>query len=51
VHPDTLRVGTPYANEGTGLDRSGYFGAYNAGKRSFASATGAGTSGGYTKYC
>ncbi len=34
-HPDTLRVGTPYA-EGTGLDRSGYFAAYSAGKRSFA---------------
>jgi benzylsuccinate CoA-transferase BbsF subunit len=36
THPDTLRVGTPYANESTSLDRSGYFGAYNAGKRSFA---------------
>ena len=35
THPDTLRVGTPYA-EGASLDRSGYFAAYSAGKRSFA---------------
>ncbi len=36
AHPDTLRVGTPYANREPGLDRSGYFAAYNAGKRSLA---------------
>jgi crotonobetainyl-CoA:carnitine CoA-transferase CaiB-like acyl-CoA transferase len=36
AHPDTLRVGTPYANEAGGLDRSGYFAAYNAGKQSFS---------------
>lgn len=36
VHPDTLRVGTPYAGGTAGVDRSGYFAAYNAGKRSFA---------------
>jgi crotonobetainyl-CoA:carnitine CoA-transferase CaiB-like acyl-CoA transferase len=36
AHPDTLRVGTPYAPDGPVLDRSGYFAAYNAGKRSFA---------------
>ena len=36
THPDTLRVGTPYASSEPGLDRSGYFGAYNAGKRSLA---------------
>jgi len=35
AHPDSLRVGTPYAAEG-GIDRSAYFAAYNAGKRSFA---------------
>jgi crotonobetainyl-CoA:carnitine CoA-transferase CaiB-like acyl-CoA transferase len=34
-HPDSLRVGTPYAAEG-GIDRSGYFAAYNTGKFSFA---------------
>jgi crotonobetainyl-CoA:carnitine CoA-transferase CaiB-like acyl-CoA transferase len=36
AHPDTLRVGTPYAGGVAGVDRSGYFAAYNAGKRSFA---------------
>lgn len=36
VHPDTLRVGTPYADRTPGIDRSGYFAAYNAGKLSFA---------------
>ena len=36
VHPDTLRVGTPYANGKPGINRSAYFAAYNAGKRSFA---------------
>ncbi|MGD9935195.1 MAG: CaiB/BaiF CoA transferase family protein [Dehalococcoidia bacterium] len=36
THPDTLRVGTPYAGGEAGVDRSGYFGGYNAGKRSFA---------------
>lgn len=36
VHPDTLRVGTPYRDGQPGLNRSGYFGAYNAGKLSMA---------------
>ncbi|HEY8489890.1 MAG TPA: CoA transferase [Dehalococcoidia bacterium] len=36
VHPDTLRVGTPYAGGVRGLNRSGYFAAYNAGKLSLA---------------
>ncbi len=36
VHPDTLRVGTPYIGGMPGVDRSGYFAAYNAGKRSFS---------------
>ncbi len=36
THPDTLRVGTPYAGGVAGIDRSGYFAAYNAGKQSFA---------------
>jgi crotonobetainyl-CoA:carnitine CoA-transferase CaiB-like acyl-CoA transferase len=36
VHPDTLRVGTPFAGRERGINRSGYFAAYNAGKRSFA---------------
>ncbi|MCC7365950.1 MAG: CoA transferase [Dehalococcoidia bacterium] len=36
VHPDTLRVGTPYAANPPGLDSSGYFAAYNAGKLSVA---------------
>jgi benzylsuccinate CoA-transferase BbsF subunit len=34
VHPDTLRAGTPYAGGVKGLNRSGYFAAYNAGKLS-----------------
>lgn len=36
VHPDTLRVGTPYAGGTPGVNRSGYFAAYNAGKLSLA---------------
>lgn len=36
VHPDTLRVGTPYAGGVRGVNRSGYFAAYNAGKLSFS---------------
>jgi benzylsuccinate CoA-transferase BbsF subunit len=36
THPDTLRVGTPFAGRERGINRSGYFAAYNAGKRSFA---------------
>lgn len=36
VHPDTLRVSTPYREGQAGLNRSGYFGAYNAGKLSMA---------------
>ncbi len=36
AHPDTLRVGTPYLGGIQGVDRSGYFAAYSAGKRSFA---------------
>ncbi len=36
VHPDTLRVGTPYPGGTPGINRSGYFAAYNAGKLSFA---------------
>lgn len=34
--PDTLRLGTPYARGIPGLNRSGYFAAYNAGKLSMA---------------
>ncbi len=36
THPDTLRVGTPYVGGVPGIDRSGYFAAYSAGKQSFA---------------
>ncbi|HWO94704.1 MAG TPA: CoA transferase [Dehalococcoidia bacterium] len=36
VHPDTLRVGAPYAEGKPGINRSGYFAVYNAGKLSFA---------------
>jgi crotonobetainyl-CoA:carnitine CoA-transferase CaiB-like acyl-CoA transferase len=36
AHPDTLRVGTPYVDNKPGVNRSGYFGAYNAGKKSIA---------------
>jgi benzylsuccinate CoA-transferase BbsF subunit len=36
AHPDTLRVGTPYAGGVAGIDRSGYFAVYNAGKLSIA---------------
>ncbi len=36
AHPDTLRVGTPYKDNIAGVNRSGYFGAYNAGKKSLA---------------
>lgn len=36
VHPDTLRVGTPYPERIAGINRSGYFAAYNAGKLSMA---------------
>lgn len=36
AHPDTLRVGMPYAGGVRGLNRSGYFATYNAGKLSFA---------------
>jgi crotonobetainyl-CoA:carnitine CoA-transferase CaiB-like acyl-CoA transferase len=36
THPDTIRAGTPYAGNQAGLNRSGYFGAYNAGKKSIA---------------
>ena len=35
-HPDTLRVGTPYVGGVPGIDRSAYFAAYSAGKKSFA---------------
>jgi len=34
VHPDTLRAATPYAGGVAGVNRSGYFSAYNAGKLS-----------------
>lgn len=34
-HPDTSRLGSPYAGDAPGVDRSGYFSAYNAGKLSF----------------
>src|SRR6266536_897696 len=34
VHPDTLRVASPYAERKAGINRSGYFAAYNAGKLS-----------------
>lgn len=36
VHPDTLRVATPYAGRVAGINRSAYFAAYNAGKLSLA---------------
>lgn len=36
AHPDTLRVGTPYADRVAGINRSGYFAAYNAGKLSLS---------------
>ena len=36
AHPDTLRFATPYPERIPGLNRSGYFAAYNAGKLSFA---------------
>ena len=36
VHPDTIRAGTPYAGGVAGINRSGYFSAYNAGKLSLA---------------
>jgi crotonobetainyl-CoA:carnitine CoA-transferase CaiB-like acyl-CoA transferase len=36
AHPDTLRFATPYAGRVAGLNRSGYFAAYNAGKLSIA---------------
>jgi len=35
AHLDTLRVSTPYAGREPGIDRSGYFAVYNAGKLSF----------------
>lgn len=34
THPDTLRVATPYADGVAGINRSGYFAVYNAGKLS-----------------
>ena len=36
MHPETLRTGSPYAERKPGVNRSGYFAAYNAGKRSIA---------------
>ena len=36
LHPDTSRLGSPFADGIAGMDRSGYFSAYNAGKLSFA---------------
>ncbi|HLF77501.1 MAG TPA: CoA transferase [Dehalococcoidia bacterium] len=36
AHLDTLRAGTPYVDNKPGPNRSGYFGAYNAGKKSIA---------------
>ncbi len=36
AHPDTLRAGTPYAGRIAGINRSGYFSAYNAGKLSLS---------------
>lgn len=36
AHPDTLRTATPYKDRTAGLNRSGYFAAYNAGKLSLA---------------
>jgi benzylsuccinate CoA-transferase BbsF subunit len=35
-HPDTSRSATPYAGGRPGINRSAYFSAYNAGKKSFA---------------
>jgi crotonobetainyl-CoA:carnitine CoA-transferase CaiB-like acyl-CoA transferase len=35
-HIDTLRAGTPYKDNKPGPNRSGYFAAYNAGKKSMA---------------
>lgn len=34
IHPDGLRAATPYAGNVAGINRSGYFSAYNAGKLS-----------------
>src|SRR5579883_2044815 len=34
THPDTLRTATPYAGRVPGVNRSGYFAVYNAGKLS-----------------
>ena len=34
THPDTLRTSTPYAERVPGVNRSGYFAVYNAGKLS-----------------
>lgn len=36
VHPDTSRLGSPYAGGVRSLNTSGYFSAYNAGKHSLA---------------
>jgi benzylsuccinate CoA-transferase BbsF subunit len=36
AHPDTLRAATPYAERIAGINRSGYFAAYNAGKLSLS---------------
>ncbi len=36
AHPETLRAGTPYAGGVAGVNRSGYFATYNAGKKSVA---------------
>ncbi len=36
VHPDTTRLGSPYAGDVRGLNRSGYFAVYNSDKRSLA---------------
>jgi len=36
AHPDTLRAATPYADRVAGVNRSGYFAAYNAGKLSLS---------------
>jgi benzylsuccinate CoA-transferase BbsF subunit len=36
AHPDTLRAATPYADRVAGINRSGYFAAYNAGKLSLS---------------
>jgi len=36
IHPETLRIATPFAGEAPHIDRSGYFATHNAGKLSIA---------------